>query len=161
MAVGFQRSDASVERLPPEGNSLGRIPQSPPAAVPAPFSKGAKEKGGNIMAKAKKPAPDKHWWVSHPEHATAVVSAPSWELATVEAARWWDAPWREVAALCECQRTEKVRRNVCLDCGMIFHGESPVCAKCAVVRRDEELRRKARAKRFYREAMPRRKEGQI
>lgn len=50
------------------------------------------------MTKTRKPDPDKIWWVAHPAHTTAVVSAPSWELATVEAARWWDVPWREVAA---------------------------------------------------------------
>lgn len=105
----------------------------------------------------RKPAPDRLWWVRHPEHTVAVVSAPNWELATVEAARWWDVPWKEVAALCECERTEKVRRNVCTGCGMIFHGEGLRCAKCEAVRRDEELNRAARERRFYREAMPRRK----
>ena len=103
-----------------------------------------------MMTKTRKPDPDKIWWVAHPAHTTAVVSAPSWELATVEAARWWDVPWREVAALCECLRTEKVRRNVCVGCGMIFHGTGPRCAKCEAARRDDELRRRAREKRFYR-----------
>lgn len=103
----------------------------------------------------RRPSPDRIWWVRHPEHTVAVVSAPNWEQATVEAARWWDVPWREVAALCECERTENARRNVCVGCGMIFHGEGIRCARCEAVRRDEELNRAARERRFYREAMPR------
>lgn len=111
------------------------------------------------MARAKSASPDRIWWVRHPEHTVAVVSAPDWELATVEAARWWDVPWREVAALCECERMEKVRRHVCVDCGTIFHGDGPFCGRCEAVRRNEELNRAARRRRFYREFTPRRREG--
>ena len=44
----------------------------------------------------------------------AIVNAPSWEQATIEAAQWWDVPWKEVAALCECEREEVVPRHVCI-----------------------------------------------
>ena len=103
------------------------------------------------MSRTKKAAPDMIWWVSHPDHEVAVVSAPNWEQATVEAARWWDVPWRKVAALCECQRKEKVVRNVCINCGTVFHGEGPLCTRCRIVERDKELNRRARDRRYYRE----------
>ena len=48
------------------------------------------------------------WWVRHPECGLAIVDAPNWEQATVEAANWWEVSWREVAALCECEREEIV-----------------------------------------------------
>ena len=106
------------------------------------------------MVRAKKVDTVQVWWVDHPDHHIAIVSAPNWEQATVEAAKWWDVPWREVAAMCECVKVEKIVRNICVDCGTIFHGEGPLCAKCAVAKRDRELNRKARERRFYREMMP-------
>ena len=53
------------------------------------------------MPTAKKAPPQHLWWVRHPEYGLAVVDASNWELATVEAADWWEVPWKEVAALCE------------------------------------------------------------
>ena len=100
------------------------------------------------MIRKKKASTDQVWWVSHPAHNIAIVSAPNWELATVEAAKWWDVPWREVAAMCECTRVEKIVRNVCVSCGIVFHGKGPLCTKCAVVERDRELNRPARERRF-------------
>ncbi len=111
------------------------------------------------MPKTKRASPDRLWWVRHPDHVLAVVSAVSWEQATVEAAAWWDVPWKEVAALCECERTEEVRRNVCVQCGQIFHGQGLRCTRCEVAERDRELNRRARARRYYREAMPGKKSG--
>ena len=106
------------------------------------------------MAKAKKASPDKIWWVTHPDHNIAIVSAPNWEQATVEAAKWWDVPWKTVAAMCECHKTAAVQRNVCQRCGVIFHGQGVLCTKCGLVERDLELNRKANSRRFYREMMP-------
>ena len=107
------------------------------------------------MARARKAVPDRVWWVRHPRYGTAVVSAPDWEQATVEAAKWWEVPWREVAALCECDRTEAVTRNICVDCGVIFHGEGLFCSRCFAARRDEVLQRSARERRYFRSMMPR------
>lgn len=106
------------------------------------------------MAKTRKADQDRIWWVTHPDHTEAVVRAPNWEQATVEAARWWEVPWREVAALCECGRVEKLVHNVCLDCGTVFHGEGLRCTRCELAARDAELNRKARNRRYYREMMP-------
>ena len=52
------------------------------------------------MPTAKRAPPLHLWWVRHPECGLAVVDAPNWELATVEAAAWWRVPWKKVAALC-------------------------------------------------------------
>ena len=98
------------------------------------------------MARARKAAPDRVWWVRHPRYGTAVVSAPDWEQATVEAAKWWDVPWREVAALCECDRTEAVTRNICV--GLFW-------SRCFAARRDAVLQRSARERRYFRSMMPR------
>ena len=38
------------------------------------------------MPTAKKAPPQHLWWVRHPECGLAIVEAPNWELATVEAA---------------------------------------------------------------------------
>lgn len=111
------------------------------------------------MKRAKKADPDRVWWVSHPDHSVAVVSAPCWEQATVEAAKWWDVPWGKVAAMCECQRTEKILRNVCVSCGTIFHGTGLLCAKCRVAERDKEQNRRAQDRRFYQEMMPKGEKG--
>lgn len=64
------------------------------------------------MPTAKKAPPQHLWWVRHPECGLAIVDAPNWEQATVEAANWWEVSWREVAALCECEREEIVPRHV-------------------------------------------------
>ena len=77
------------------------------------------------MPTAKKAPPQHLWWVRHPECGLAIVDAPDWALATVEAAAWWEVPWKKVAALCECEREEIVPRHVCIRCGTIFNGEGP------------------------------------
>lgn len=54
--------------------------------------------------------------------------AESWELATVEAARFWGVPWGKVAALCECKRRiPGAPRNVCCRCGKVYYGPAPMC----------------------------------
>ena len=72
----------------------------------------------------------------------------------MEAAKWWGAPWREVAALCECERTEKAIRHVCVQCGQIFHGDGIRCPKCEAIERDKVLNQRARDKKYYRSMMP-------
>lgn len=69
--------------------------------------------------------------------------------------QWWEVPWREVAALCECDRTETVTRNICVGCGVIFHGEGLFCSRCFAARRDEVLQCSARERRYFRSMMPR------
>ena len=108
------------------------------------------------MPTAKK-APLLLWWVRHPEQGLAIVDAPNWEQATVEAAKWWEVPWGKVAALCECERQEIVPRHVCVRCGQIFNGDGIRCTKCEIVERDRELNRIARARKFYRSMMPRKR----
>ena len=103
------------------------------------------------MASKKK---DVLWWVKHPDHTVAVVIADSWEQATVEAAKWWDVPWKTVAALCECEKKEELRRGVCCDCGGLLWNPEGVrarCGKCESIARAEEQSRKARNERFFRE----------
>ena len=47
------------------------------------------------MPTAKKAPPMHLWWVRHPVCGLAIVNAPNWEQATVEAAAWWETPWQE------------------------------------------------------------------
>ena len=98
------------------------------------------------MPTAKKAPPQHLWWVRHPEYGLAIVDAPDWELATVEA-----------AALCECEREEIVPRHVCIRCGTIFNGEGARCTKCEIIERDRRLNQRARARKFYRSMMPRKR----
>lgn len=93
------------------------------------------------------------WWVRHPVCGLAIVNAQNWEQATVEAAAWWETPWRKVAALCECEREEIVPRHVCICCGTIFNGEGFRCTKCAIIERDKQLNRRARERRYSRNMM--------
>lgn len=98
------------------------------------------------------------WWVEHPDHGVAVVNAPDWELATVEAAKWWEVPWKKVAAECTCQRKHELPKFTCADCGTIFYGrdgDRVRCAKCEAKARDLEANRKAANKRFWKEMGPR------
>lgn len=106
------------------------------------------------MPTPKKASPQHLWWVCHPECGLAVVDAPSWEQATVEAASWWEIPWREVAALCECEREEIVPRHICLYCGRIFNGSGFRCTKCEIVERDRRLNQRAQARRLSRSMLP-------
>ena len=85
------------------------------------------------MAQIKRAAPVPVWWVRHPDHEVAIVRAPNWEQATVEAAKWWDVPWREVAALCELEKKELAPRCICQKCGERFHGEAVLCEKKGVM----------------------------
>ena len=102
-----------------------------------------------------KKAPPMHlWWVRHPVYGLAIVNAPNWEQATVEAAAWWEEPWRKVAALRECEREEIVPRHVCVCCGMIFNGEGFRCTKCEMIERDRQINQRARARKYYHSMMP-------
>ena len=91
------------------------------------------------------------WWVKHPDHTVAVVIADNWEQATVEAAGWWEVPWGKVAALCECERKEELRRGMCCDCGAKIWSEGGRvrCALCEAKARDREASWKARARRNF------------
>lgn len=111
------------------------------------------------MPTAKNAPPQHLWWVRHPECGLAVVDASNWELATVEAADWWEVPWKEVAALCECKREEIVPRHVCICCGTIFNGDGFRCTKCEIVERDRRLNKRARERKYYRDMMPKRSTG--
>ena len=113
------------------------------------------------MPTANKLPPQHLWWVRHPECGLAVVDAPNWEQATVEAAAWWAVPWREVAALCECEREEIVPRHVCICCGKIFNGSGFRCTKCEIIERDKRLNQRARARRYYRSMMPGKSHGRM
>lgn len=54
------------------------------------------------------------WEVGCEGHTDAWVIAENWELATVEAARFWGVPWGKVAASCEQkQRIVGAPRNIC------------------------------------------------
>ena len=102
------------------------------------------------------------WWVEHPEHMVAVVQAPNWEQATVEAAKWWDVPWREVAAYCTLQRREAIPRFVCAECGEIFYGREggrSRCAMCEAKARSDEARRRAVEARHWKQVNRGLKEG--
>ena len=85
------------------------------------------------------------WEVGCEGHTDAWVIADNWELATVEAAKFWQVPWREVAAACEMKkRIVGAPRNVCCRCGKTYFGEPPMCSFCQKDQKleEEHLRRK-------------------
>ncbi len=85
------------------------------------------------------------WEVGCEGHTDAWVIAGNWELATVEAAKFWQVPWREVAAACEMKkRIVGAPRNVCCRCGKTYFGAPPMCSFCQKDQRleEEHLRRK-------------------
>lgn len=106
------------------------------------------------MPRIRKTDRERVWWVDHPDHTVAVVRATGWEQATVEAAEWWEVPWREVAALCECIRVEKILHNICVDCGTLFNDTGTRCERCMLIARDLERSIRASGKQSYREALP-------
>ena len=107
------------------------------------------------MTETKQAGRDFTRWVSHPEHTVAVLRAPNWEQATVAAAEWWGVPWAKVAALSEARKMEQAPRCVCVQCGLVFHGEGLRCARCEAAARDAELNHQAQSRRFWREMGPR------
>ena len=101
------------------------------------------------------------WWVRHPALGVAVVDAPSWELATVEAAKWWKVPWSKIAATCEPEKKAPLVRNVCIDCGKIFWGGGDGELRCSFCQGQARFRARAEkenAIRFWKEMRPGRPE---
>ena len=99
------------------------------------------------------------WWVEHPKLGLAIVQAPNWEQATVEAAKWWEVPWAKVVAMCEEKRREILPRCICVDCGSTFWGQDGGrvrCAVCESIAKNAAAKRKADNKRFWKEMAPRR-----
>lgn len=90
------------------------------------------------------------WWVGHDDYGTAVVEAPDWEQATVEAARWWGAPWAKIAAGCYLERREEVPRLICVKCGKVTYG-GPLCPLCLEEERGKAASAAAARRRYYRE----------
>lgn len=109
------------------------------------------------MPTVKKALPQHLWWVRHSDRGLAIVDAPNWEQATVEAASWWEVPWKEVVALCECEREEIVLRHVCICCGKIFNGDGFRCTKCEIIEKDRRLNQRAGARKYYQDMMPRKR----
>ena len=91
------------------------------------------------------------WEVGCEGHKDAWVIAPTWELATVEAAKFWEVPWREVAAYCEMKRKiVALARNICKRCGRyIFSGEPPLCDGCLKEAKLEEAELQRCRRRAY------------
>lgn len=91
------------------------------------------------------------WEIGCEGHTDAWVVAESWELATVEAARFWGVPWGKVAALCECKRRiPGVPRNVCCRCGKVYYGPAPMCGACLETAKTEEYLLQQARRRGYR-----------
>ena len=86
------------------------------------------------------------WEVGCRGHVDTWVLAPDWELATVEAARFWGVPWGKVAALCECkQRIVGAPKNICCRCKKTYFGPPPMCGACReTVKTEEALLRRSR-----------------
>lgn len=92
------------------------------------------------------------WWVDHPEHTVAPVIAPNWEQATVEAAKWWEVPWKKVAATCSLKNKDRIKHGVCCECGGTTWdpvGTKVRCSKCEAIARQKEETQRARNRRFY------------
>lgn len=91
------------------------------------------------------------WEIGCEGHTDAWVVAESWELATVEAARFWGVPWGKVAALCECKRRiPGAPRNVCCRCGKVYYGPAPMCGACLETAKTEECLLQQARRRGYR-----------
>lgn len=91
------------------------------------------------------------WEIGCEGHTDAWVVAESWELATVEAARFWGVPWGKVAALCECKRRiPGAPRNVCCRCGKVYYGSAPMCGACLETAKTEEYLLQQARRRGYR-----------
>lgn len=91
------------------------------------------------------------WEIGCEGHTDAWVVAESWELATVEAARFWGVPWGKVAALCECKRRiPGAPRNVCCRCGKVYYGPAPMCGACLETEKTEEYLLQQARRRGYR-----------
>ncbi|BAK99602.1 hypothetical protein OBV_24040 [Oscillibacter valericigenes Sjm18-20] len=78
------------------------------------------------------------WIVACEGHTDAWVNAADWEQATVAAAGFWGAPWREVAAKCECRQKRPIVKGVCPQCGKFFFGGAKRCDLCEKKARDDE-----------------------
>lgn len=91
------------------------------------------------------------WEIGCEGHTDAWVVAESWELATVEAARFWGVPWGKVAALCECKRRiPGAPQNVCCRCGKVYYGPAPMCGACLETAKTEEYLLQQARRRGYR-----------
>lgn len=91
------------------------------------------------------------WRVKHPDYGETVVLAMDWRLATVAAAEWWEVPWKKVAADCDVTKMGDIPRNVCIDCGKIFHAEGLRCEVCTSIARNADAKRKAEARKYWKE----------
>ena len=90
------------------------------------------------------------WEVGCEGHTDAWVIAENWELATVEAARFWGVPWGKVAASCEQKkRIVGAPRNICCRCKRTYFGPPPMCATCQETAKTEELRMQRALRRAY------------
>lgn len=89
------------------------------------------------------------WQVSHPELGKTWVQAESWELATVEAAKSWGAPWGKTVADMSCEGSVKAMRHICARCGRIFNGEDFVCGACKLTLETEREQDKLRLKKTW------------
>lgn len=91
------------------------------------------------------------WEVGCEGHTDAWVVAPNWELATVEAAKFWGVPWATVAAHCqEKRKTVGAKHNICCKCGRMYAGKMPMCMVCRATAETEEAVMRRRLNQAYR-----------
>lgn len=111
---------------------------------------------------------EKVYFVRHPVHGLAIVTAQSEEEATVAASRFYGVPWGKIAWQCVIERTMPIFNNICTRCGGMFQGGhaegTSLCDKCLQKLRDEnaEQQRMERRRRMAREMAkkyPRKKRG--
>ena len=80
--------------------------------------------------------------VTHHEYGTVVVEAISTETATVQAAKKWDVPWKEIAGYCQVRRLGTAAKPRCRRCHNEFGEPGDVKAYCpACLDLMERLRR--------------------
>lgn len=91
------------------------------------------------------------WEVGCEGHTDAWVTAKDWEMATVEAARFWGVSWAKVAARCECKnKIVGAPRNICRRCQKVFYGSGAMCLRCLTAAKTEEERMQQALRRDYR-----------
>lgn len=88
--------------------------------------------------------------VGHPDYQDVWVEAADWPLATVEAAKIWGVPWKEVAFYCVQRRRQDKLGGVCPRCGRFFNsGGMLLCDGCRKAQETEAAEDQRRAKRYW------------
>lgn len=88
--------------------------------------------------------------VHHPDYGSTIVTSIGPDSATNEAAKVWDAPWREIAGYCRVTRLGTADKPRCRRCYKEFGEPGDTTAYCMDCQKIMEAERR-RKPRFFRE----------